>query len=394
MISFGNTDIDASYKNILKVYQAIGKHLEQFPEDSARFPNFRPQVPPLLVRGSALPLEGELHSAHYFHGRDGLGNIDQRHPELDVEDRFVQEDLKRSLKVVEGDGLDSIIQLIRSRPARTITYIALGPLTSLALLVQKDKEAIASLIGKFVAIGGAIDVPGNTTPVAEFNFFADPYAVKQLLLSGKDSELPLDRFILVALDITTRHEIPFPTYTKLVDPEFSTSANPSIAQNKSPLTHFTSSFLERTREVMLDFGNDAMELHDIVAIWCAICNPPSVEDEDSPLAATGGWKGRKRVFDIERTGEICRGMLVVDRRTDESAYAPGANRAQVQKLLENTIHTQDGLWESTAVPAQIEVEEKPKKPEPAHGVWSVHDTPGPQALLSLLLKRVWGVDFA
>lgn len=65
--------------------------------------------------------------------------------------------------------------------------------------------------------------------------------------------------------------------------------------------HFTSSFLERTREVMVEFGKDAMELHDIVAVWCAIDNPP-VADEvpGAPPALQHGWKAAQRRFDIER----------------------------------------------------------------------------------------------
>ncbi|KAF5325618.1 hypothetical protein D9611_000107 [Ephemerocybe angulata] len=395
VISYGNTDIDASYLNILKAYQAIAKHLEIHPEDTLRFPNFRPDSPPLLVRGVSAPLEGSLHSAQYFHGRDGLGDIAARHEELDLDNSFVEEGLGRSLTVVKEEGLDAIIRTIRSRPARSITYVALGPLTNIAMLVQKDRQAICSLIGRFVAMGGAVDVPGNTSPVAEFNFFADPFAVKRLLVSENLTELPLERFLLLPLDITTPHEIPFPVYRQFVDPSFSTTAEPSIASNKAPLTHFTSSFLERTREIMLEFGKDAMELHDITAIWCAICGtPPYLKPTDNAYPLPTGWRARKRVFDIERTGEITRGMLVVDRREDASAYAPGANRAEVQRLLEGTLHTKDGLWESTTVPAEVEVEMKPEIKDSPHGVWCVTDTPGPEVLLRLLFRRVWGVELA
>jgi len=45
---------------------------------------------------------------------------------------------------------------------------------------------------------------------------------------------------------------------------------------------------------MLQFGKDAMELHDIVAVWFAVSNP-SQED-----ALSSGWKMSKRIFDVER----------------------------------------------------------------------------------------------
>jgi len=61
---------------------------------------------------------------------------------------------------------------------------------------------------------------------------------------------------------------------------------------------------------MLEFGKDAMELHDIITIWAAIHNPPWLVEERIGKLANGwdpdhvelakGWKGRKRIFDIER----------------------------------------------------------------------------------------------
>jgi inosine-uridine nucleoside N-ribohydrolase len=230
-------------------------------------------------------------------------------------------------------------------------------------MMRKDSKLVTERIGRIVCMGGALDVPGNTSPMAEFNFFSDPYAVKELLISTPLHQgLPLNRFVLLPLDITTPHELLFPEYKKHVDPAFHNSSLPSISYNKSPLTHFTSSFLEKTREIMLQYGKDAVELHDIVAVWCAIENPPYSDDE--PMVLAPGWQGCNRIFDIERTGEITRGMLVVDRREDES-YLPGANRAEVQKGLEIT-------------------------PNPISGVFCITHTPGPATLSRLLLNRVWG----
>lgn len=143
------------------------------------------------------------------------------------------------------------------------------------------------------------------------NFFADPYAVKELLVSTPlHKGLPRDRFLLLTLDTTTIHELPFPLYKSLVDPAFENSAQPSVASDKSPLVHFTSSFLERVREVMIQFGKDAMELHDIVAVWCAIDNPPFADGE--PVNLAPGWEVTTRVFDIER--------YVIPFEADLSAY--------------------------------------------------------------------------
>lgn len=138
------------------------------------------------------------------------------------------------------------------------------------------------------------------------NFFADPYAVKELLVLTENETsqaFPLERFILLPLDVTTPHEMSFPAYKTRIDPDFQSTSPPSPeAKDRDPIVHFTSAFFDRTRTVMLRFGKDAMELHDAVAIWCAIENPPPPEDEDlgtMPILKDG-WRAVKRKFQVER----------------------------------------------------------------------------------------------
>ncbi|KAI0703380.1 nucleoside hydrolase [Cerioporus squamosus] len=404
VISFGNTDARSSFINILKIYQAVARHIERHPEDATRFPNFSQRKKTILAVGEDGPLEGDLHSAEYFHGRDGLAGISERHPDLNVDDESPSE--HPQLELSKRSGVDVAVDLLKSEPERSITYVALGPLTNLGKMLRLDGDTVRNRIGRVVCM---------------VNFFADPYAVKELLVPNDPGHgLPLDRFLLLPLDITTPHELPFPTYKVAVDPAFESTASPSRAEGKPPLVHFTSAFLERTREIMVDFGKDAMELHDIAAVWCALANPP-VAASDAEQAAAGavpvlqhGWKATRRKFEVERTGELTRGMLVVDRRDDAGAYAPGENRAEVQAELERHHFKHAGAYESTAVPAQVEVEAppptKPGKPQeqgPAAtqdlnakskthntdsgGVPCITETPGPAALLQLLLERVWGV---
>ena len=258
------------------------------------------------------------------------------------------------------------------------------------------------------------------------NFFADPFAAKDLLCPVvPGSGLPLERVLLVTLDVTTTHEFPFPFYIQHIDPVFDSTKKPSIRSGKTPLTHFTSSVFERSREIMITFGKDALELHDPVAVWCAIENPPEAIVEENALPSLSpGWAAVKRKFDIERfgitlkqvewelmrglrAGEITRGMLVVDRREGQTAYAPGANRSEVQTILEQS-YQPHGLLESTAVPAQVEMESEGirKGPDAWLGHPTVHDdslggsmdvacivrTPGKDVLLQLLTKRLWGAN--
>ncbi|KAI8993054.1 nucleoside hydrolase [Trametes punicea] len=395
IISFGNTDARSSFLNILKIYEVLARHVRQIPEDASRFPGLTRQRKTIVALGADRPLEGDLHSAQYFHGRDGLGDITRRHPDLNVVDE--NPTYHPQLLFTSKSGVEVALDLIKAEPERTVSYIALGPLTNLAKLLRLDREAIRTRIGRIVCMGGALDVPGNTSPVAEFNFFADPYAVKEVLVpSDPGHGVPLERFILLPLDITTPHELSFPYYKATVDPAFESTSSPSRPEGKPPLVHFTSSFLERTREVMRDFGKDAMELHDIAAVWCAIENPPMKDEHEHALPTLQhGWKATKRKFDIERVGELTRGMCVVDRRDDQGAYAPGANRAQVQAELERHHFQHAGAYESTALPAPVEVESCPaiKEQDPSvrGGVPCITQTPGSAALVKLLLERVWDV---
>lgn len=61
--------IDISSHNLLKIYQAVDRHLRVHPHDENRFPNFRQVNKTVLTRGADGPLEGGIHSAKYFHGR-------------------------------------------------------------------------------------------------------------------------------------------------------------------------------------------------------------------------------------------------------------------------------------------------------------------------------------
>ncbi|KAM6502416.1 nucleoside hydrolase [Amanita muscaria] len=382
IVTFGNTDRDACYDNILKTYQIIARHLEAHPSDKSRFPNFHQDRKTILARGAGSPLEGPLHRATYFHGRDGLSDISTHYPEFNLESSAGEP--HPQLELSDRPGVDVALDLIRDCPTKTVTYIALGPLTTLAQIARRDAMLLHDRIGQVVCMGGALDVPGNVSPVAEFNFYADPFAVRELLLPAEDGKtsLPLDRFLLASLDITTSHELPFSSYQRLVDSSFCT--RPSIQGDKTPLAHFTSSFLERTRGIMQQFGKDVMELHDIVAVWCAIDNPPN-----SPLHK--GWVVNQRKFDVERTGELTRGMLVVDRRRDTTAYAPGVNRSRVQAELDKQ-GIPHGLWESPAVPAPVEVESVNDTVTVGSGVRYIIKTPGSGVLLQLLFERIWGVS--
>jgi purine nucleosidase/pyrimidine-specific ribonucleoside hydrolase len=89
-----------------------------------------------------------------------------------------------------------VILEIADRWGPELTIVALGPLTNLALALQQDPRRLARA-GRVVVMGGAIAVPGNVTPAAEFNVYVDPEAAAAVLEAGLDVEL-------VPLDVTRR----------------------------------------------------------------------------------------------------------------------------------------------------------------------------------------------
>jgi hypothetical protein len=175
--------------NVFRVYHAIEKHIQAYPDDASRFPNFQttdPSKRPLLVRGAAGPLQGDIHGAQYFHGRhasssafpvallpnamhwlrDGLGDISVRHADL-VDGWDAAAEGQRFFRETSSSAADLTLSILKERPVRTITYLCLGPMTTLAETLRADAPTFRDCIGRVVCMGGALDVPGNTSPVAE-----------------------------------------------------------------------------------------------------------------------------------------------------------------------------------------------------------------------------------
>jgi len=73
-----------------------------------------------------------------------------------------------------------------------VTLVAIGPLTNLAL-AEMLSPGILSRAREVVIMGGALRCPGNVTPAAEFNFYADPLAANIVVAANADLVMfPLD----------------------------------------------------------------------------------------------------------------------------------------------------------------------------------------------------------
>ncbi len=120
-----------------------------------------------VFTGAARPLVGRLTTATYFHGPGGLGTLELP----DAPER-----------AGTGAGADRLVRAA-AESEEPLTVIALGPLTNLALACRLD-PAWPGRLARIVAMGGAVAVPGNVTPAAEANFFADPEAAAIVLSCG------------------------------------------------------------------------------------------------------------------------------------------------------------------------------------------------------------------
>jgi purine nucleosidase len=125
---------------------------------------------PVFV-GAGQPLTRALQDAHWFHGKDGLGDHAYPAPKRAPE---------------REHALEAIVRLAHDEPG--LTLVTLGPLTNVALALARDPE-IAAKIGRCVVMGGAPCCEGNVTPAAEYNIWVDPEAARAVFRSKLKIEM-------------------------------------------------------------------------------------------------------------------------------------------------------------------------------------------------------------
>lgn len=88
----------------------------------------------------------------------------------------------RKRQEAKGNGIIWAVDHVINNPGE-ITYVSVGPWTDLATCIKAD-ERFAPSLKEIVLMGGAVDHPGNTTPSAEFNVYADPEAASIVMQCG------------------------------------------------------------------------------------------------------------------------------------------------------------------------------------------------------------------
>jgi inosine-uridine nucleoside N-ribohydrolase len=270
----GNVEAQQATKNVQTLVEQV---------DPARWPRL----------GAAPPVEFEIDGTR-LHGPGGLGGTTFPCAQLHHQH--------------SSDKLVS--DLVRQYP-REVTVIALGPLTVLARAFDRDPE-LPSLVQRLVCVGGAWHEPGNASAVAEFHFYCDPSAARQVLRSGAP-------ITLIPLDVTRKLVFSPTDLLELPAPESRTCR---FLRQIVPWGIRTTSNL---------YGIEGFHLKDVLGV-AAVALPNLLTIKSLPV-------------DVEIRGELTRGMSVVDARPEQHGkanvdLAVGMEmqpvRAYIHRILERT----------------------------------------------------------
>ncbi len=231
----------------------------------------RTEIP--VYAGADQPLKRDPVFATEVHGESGMGQAVLPEPAQDV----------------RGNAVDFLVQTLSDQPGE-ITIIAVGPLTNLALAEQRQPGTLQKA-RQVIIMGGAIAETGNSTPVAEFNFYADPHAAHTVIHSGAT-------LLLVPLDATRQGVLS------------ETDIENKIAPLKTVASQFAVDAVQNVFALYRQLGREPIVyLHDPLAVGAAI-TPELLRSENLYI-------------DIETTGDLTIGQIVTDRRGLPPPYRLG-----------------------------------------------------------------------
>ena len=186
--------------------------------------------------------------------------------------------------------------------APDVWVVAVGPLTNVALAIERDPDWVKRIAG--ISVMGGSTTGGNVTAAAEFNIYADPEAAARVFASGAD-------IVMCGLNLT--HQVM--TSDALVA---------DLRAGGAPLERFAAGVFDFLHGVMADLlGQRATALHDPCAVL-AVTHPELFE-----LAP--------RAVDVEVKGTLTRGMTVVDERPVRRGAPPNvrvAYRIDAERALD------------------------------------------------------------
>jgi purine nucleosidase len=221
-----------------------------------------------VAAGAAGPLERTASYAAEIHGESGLDGVVLPEASVALDPR---------------NAVDVIIELVMSHEPGEITLVPTGPLTNIALAVQREPR-IVERVREVVLMGGGART-GNITAVAEFNIWFDPEAADVVFSAG----WPL---VMAGLDVT---------HQALATPEVMARFRAEGGPKAAFMVDLLAEFGRRYDDVQ---GFESPPVHDPVAVAIVI-------DEEE-----GGGHVRlvPAPIAIETAGRHTTGMTVVDLR--------------------------------------------------------------------------------
>jgi inosine-uridine nucleoside N-ribohydrolase len=219
-------------------------------------PPRRPRV------GAALEVNYEGH-LKALHGNDGLG--DSGLPRVGLHSPHAADRL--------------LIELVRQHPDECVLAI-LGPATVAARAMDRDPE-LHRLLERIVFVGGTWREPGDIAAMAEFHFWCDPAAARQVLTCGTP-------VMLIPLDVSNRLVYSPADLRTLPD---STTPTGSLLRTLLPLALAPTAGLR---------GTEGVHLNDALGV-VAVSRPELFTLRAVPA-------------EVEQRGEWTRGTCVIDTR--------------------------------------------------------------------------------
>jgi purine nucleosidase len=214
-----------------------------------------------IAAGAQHPLFQKLITAEFWHGKNGLANVELPPSKCKVDTRF---------------GPDLIIQMVHAAP-HELTLVPVGPLTNIALAVLKD-PSIVPLVKEVILMGGSIS-GGNVNAAAEANIYNDPEAAQIVFQAG----WPLT---MVGLDVGDKTLL-------------SARYLEQLGRTHGPVNDFIYAVARYLINLSAQFGAPGTPMYDPLAVGVAL---------DSTLV-----KAPEMHVDVETRGNFTRGETVANR---------------------------------------------------------------------------------
>ncbi len=143
----------------------------------------------------------------------------------------------------------------------------IGPLTNIALAMQRDPEFVKNL-KRIVIMGGSLEEGGNVTPHAEANIYHDPQAADVVFGAG-------NKVVMVGLDVTHRILCTKEDFASIA------TQSPTLGGMVQRMSEFYLSFYASVGKF------DGCSLHDPAAV-IACSNPELFETRKTPVRVVCG----------------------------------------------------------------------------------------------------------